>query len=97
MKIDLEKAYDMMDWNFIEKVLWEFNFSDKWVKLIMICVTLGESSILWNGETLNALKPICGLRQGDPLSPYLFVLCFEYLSNLINDKVNSKDWVGIKA
>ena len=63
----------------------------------MMCVTQWETSILWNGEALNAFKPACGLRQWDHFSPYLFVLCLEYLSNLINDKVNSKDWVGIKA
>ena len=67
------------------------------MKLIMTCVTHGSTAILWNGETLNKFNPSRGLRQGDPLSPYLFVLCQEYLSNIINDKVISKDWLGIKA
>ena len=97
IKIDLEKAYDRISWRFLKKVLENFNFSRNSVNLIMSCVAKGETSILWNGEKTDPFFPSRGLRQGDPLSPYLFVLCLEYLSNLINTKVESKDWIGIKA
>ena len=63
----------------------------------MSCVTKGETSILWNGKPLQPLSNERGLRQDDPLSPCLFVLCLEFLSNLINEAVESKNWIGIKA
>lgn len=96
-KIDLEKAYERIEWNFLEKVLFNFNFNENLIKLIMACVTKGSTSIIWNGETLNAFKPTRGLKQGDSLSPRIFVLCLEYLSTIINEKVNAKYWIGIKS
>lgn len=65
--------------------------------MIMSCVTGGSFSVLWNGEVLEAFKPKGGLRQGDPISPYLFVLCMERLSNMIVGRNMDKEWVGIKA
>lgn len=63
---DLEKAYDRIDWNFLEKVLINFNLNDKWVK--QWHVSYKEALFfLWNGETLNEFKPTRGLGQGDPL------------------------------
>lgn len=89
-KIDLEKAYDRISWSFLEKCLDSFKFDKNWIKLVMSCVTQGETSILWNGEPLQPLSNERGLREGDPFSPYLFVLCLEYLSNFINEVVDSK-------
>ncbi|KAG8382646.1 hypothetical protein BUALT_Bualt05G0099000 [Buddleja alternifolia] len=51
-----------------------------------------QLSILWNGEPLELIQPRCGLRQGDPLSPYLFVLCMERLSYMIDEKVQKAEW-----
>ncbi|CAL5362434.1 unnamed protein product [Camellia sinensis] len=96
-KIDLEKAYDRLSWEFIRDTLIEFNMNENWIHLIMSCVTNTNSVVLWNGEILEGIKNERGLRQGDPLSPYLFVLCMERLSNMINSKVNSGQWQGIKA
>lgn len=96
MKLDLEKAYDRVSWPFLEDTLVEFNFPSNLVKLIMFCVRNARSQILWNGEPLEAFQHTCGLRQGDPLSPYLFVLCMERLSYIINEKVNRKKWHPIK-
>lgn len=56
-----------------------------------------ETSILWNGEPLQPISNGRGLRQGNPPSPYLFVLCLEHLSNLINEAVDNNRWIGIKA
>lgn len=96
-KIDLEKAYDRISWTFLAKTLIDFNFLRKWVDLVMNYVTHTSLSILWNGSPLPDFKPTCGLRQGDPLSPYLFVLCMEKLSHMINMEVERKKWKGLKA
>lgn len=63
----------------------------------MSCVTNFSTAIIWNGEPLEEFSPQRGLRQGDPLSPYLFVLCMERLSALINTKVQEGNWKGIKV
>ncbi|CAL5382784.1 unnamed protein product [Camellia sinensis] len=94
-KIDLEKAYDNISWEFLEQTLFEFNFDCKFIEMVMNCVTNLSTAILWNGEPLEEFKPSKGLRQGDPLSPYLFVLCMERLSNMINHRVEAKDWRGL--
>jgi hypothetical protein len=62
----------------------------------MHCVTSSSISILWNGNKLPPFKPSHGLRQGDPLSPYLFILCMEKLSIAINKVVLQGDWNPIK-
>lgn len=61
----------------------------------MFTLTYNEFSILWNGEKLPLFKPSRGLRQGDPLSPYLFVLCLEKLSHLINEAVSMGQWIPL--
>jgi hypothetical protein len=58
----------------------------------MHCVTSSTYSILWNGNKMLPFKPTHGLRQGDPLSPYLFILCMEKLSVAINDAVLQRAW-----
>lgn len=78
-KIDLEKAYDKILWEFLQKVLEIFYFPPQWIKLIMSRVTQEETSILWNGGILPPIKSGRGLRQENSLSPYLFVLSLEYL------------------
>ena len=86
IKIDLEQAYDRMEWCFIHKALHPFHFPQNLIKVIMSCVTSTKVSILFNGGKLEAFSPSRGLRQGDPLSPYLFILCMEYLGHLIEKK-----------
>ncbi|KAL5831019.1 hypothetical protein ACOSQ4_016373 [Xanthoceras sorbifolium] len=86
-KIDLMKAYDKLQWGFIREVLTEIGIEGKILELIMFCVTSVEYKVVLNGELSEAFKPSCGIRQGDPLSPYIFVLCMEKLSHLIEQKV----------
>ncbi|XP_057443884.1 uncharacterized protein LOC130736046 [Lotus japonicus] len=95
-KIDLEKAYDSVSWPFLQDTLMRFGFSERLVSLIMRCVTGSKLSILWNGSRLPSFKPGRGLRQGDPLSPYLFVLCMERLSLSIQRSVEVGDWKPIR-
>nr|KYP46578.1 Transposon TX1 uncharacterized [Cajanus cajan] len=85
LKIDLEKAYDRINWNFLQATLWRFGFPERIIKLIMWGVTNSSLSVLWNGSKLPSFAPTRGLRQGDPLSPYLFVLCMERLALRINE------------
>lgn len=59
-------------------------FNDRWVGLIMVCVSLVSYSILVNGHSQLSFMPTKGLKLGDPLSPYLFILCVESLSNLLS-------------
>lgn len=95
-KIDFEKAYDSVDWHFLRNTLNDFGFPPSIVKLVMNCTTSTSLSLKWNGEKLESFKPNKGLRQGDPMSPYLFVPCMEKLPLLIQEKVNDRKWMPIR-
>lgn len=62
IKIDLEKAYDRLSWQFIEDTLREAGFNDVWVKNVMGCITTTRLGVIWNGEQLNWIKPTRGVR-----------------------------------
>jgi len=91
-KIDLEKAFDNINWDFLRSCLCDYGFPDTTIKLIMHCFTSSSFSILWNGNKLPPFHPSHGLRQGDPLSLYLFILCMEKLSSAINNAVHQGNW-----
>lgn len=97
IKIDLTKAYDHIEWSFIHKALKAFHFPQMLIDLIMSCVTTTSISLLFNGSKLDFFKPTRGIRQGDPLSPYLFILCMEYLGSLIEKECVAKRWIPMKA
>ena len=83
LKIDLEKAYDNLEWSFIRDMLIRFNFPLDIIDIIMSCIFTVSTSILFNGEALDPIYPSRGIRQGDLLSSYLFILCMELLGQLI--------------
>ncbi|KAL5566496.1 hypothetical protein UlMin_029660 [Ulmus minor] len=87
MKIDIQKAYDRLSWQFLEAVLKAFGFHPKWIQWIVTCCSTPKMTLLLNGAPVRSFFPKRGLRQGDPLSLYLFILCMEVLSHLINKKV----------
>ena len=97
IKVDLEKAYDRLEWCFIHKVLQAYHFPQNIIKVIMSCVNSTKISILFSGGALEAFNPSRGLRQGDPISPYLFILCMEYLGHLIDKKCMEGVWKPLKA
>ncbi|XP_025635616.1 uncharacterized protein [Arachis hypogaea] len=96
IKIDLEKAYDRIKWSFVRDTLLEVGFPNHIIKLIMSCISTARMRVLWNGEELDEFFPSRGIRQGDPLSPYIFVLCIERLSQLVNAAVDHGFWKPIK-
>ena len=97
IKIDLEKAYDRLEWSFIRLTLQYFNLPQCWIDLIMSCISSSYLSILVNGEKTDSFAPSLGIHQGDPLSPYIFILCMEYLAWLIEVEVTNGSWKGIKV
>ena len=97
VKLDLERAYDRLEWNFIHKVLQAFHFPPKLIQVIMSCILSTNISILVNGRMLESFEPSRGIRQGDPLSLYIFILCMEYLSHLIEQKCVEGAWIHFKA
>lgn len=87
IKVDMEKAYDRVRWSFLAETLCLTGMPDDLVALIMHCVSSVSMKVLWNGEQSATFHPKRGLRQGDPLFPYLFVLYMERLAFLIKDEV----------
>ncbi|GAU38532.1 hypothetical protein TSUD_320040 [Trifolium subterraneum] len=97
VKVDLSKAYDKISWEFIWRILCEIKLPVNMVNLIMHAVTSIETNVKWNGARAEYFRPQRGIRQGDPISPYLFVLCMDKLSHLILHVVNQGAWRGIQA
>jgi hypothetical protein len=82
------KAYDRVDWGFSEGALKRLGFHCKWVRWIMECVTIVRYSVCFNNVPLEPFIPTGGLRQGDPLSPYLFLFVADALSKLVQHEVD---------
>jgi len=83
MKLDTSKAYDNVEWVFLEKIMEKMGFNERWIALISMCIRSVSCSILLNGQPHGFIVPERGLRQGDPLSPYLFLLVTEGLHSLL--------------
>ncbi|GJX28595.1 RNA-directed DNA polymerase, eukaryota, reverse transcriptase zinc-binding domain protein [Tanacetum coccineum] len=90
-KIDLQKAYDTISWNFLMSILGLFGFHEKMVHWIMSCVTSAKFSINVSGERIGYFKGGRGLRQGDPISLYLFTLVMEVLTLIIKKNIESAE------
>ena len=74
IKLDMNKAYGKMEWGFIKQVMEKIGFHEKWIKLIMHCITFVSYSILVNSVAYGCIIPMRDLHQGDPISPYIFLL-----------------------
>ena len=97
IKVDLEKAYDKLEWSFIWETLLKENLHKGLVDLIMNCVTSTTTSVLFNGGNLESFWPSQGIQQGDPLSLYIFILSMEVVDHLIEEKCRDKKWIPVKA
>ena len=85
LKLDISKAYDCMDWDYLRVVMVKMGFNAWWIQWMSMCVEAVDYFVLVNNEKVGPIIPGRGLRQGDPLSPYLFIICAESFSSLIRD------------
>ncbi|WJZ98952.1 hypothetical protein VitviT2T_017438 [Vitis vinifera] len=94
-KLDIEKAYDSINWKFLLKVLQKMGFGSKWVGWMWSCLSSAKFSVLVNGVPAGFFPSTKGLRQRDPLSPYLFVMGMEVLDVLIRRAVEGGFFSGV--
>ena len=96
IKVDMKKAYDRMEWSFLWDVMEAFGFNSRFINLIRECISSASFRILLNGTLLERFTPSRRLRQGDPLSPYLFILGAEVLYIIIAKAESGGSLYGIK-
>lgn len=97
IKIDLEKAYDRLEWDFIEETMRDAGLPQSLVLVIMKMVSSGSCRLIWNGEMTDALRPSRGLKEDDPLSPYLLILFMKKLGQWIQRRVEEGRLREVKA
>lgn len=97
IKLDMSKAFGRIEWNFLKAVLHQLGFHADWIQLIDQCISTATISILLNGTPGKAFTQPRGLQQGDPLSPYLSILCMEAFSRMSNNAEKQGRIHGIKA
>ncbi|GJX56907.1 RNA-directed DNA polymerase, eukaryota [Tanacetum coccineum] len=94
-KVDFSKAYDSVRWDFLDEVLCSFGFGSKWRSWITGSLSSGKASVLVNGSPTSEFHFHCGLKQGDPLAPYLFLLVMESLHHSFSRVVEAGFFKGI--
>ena len=97
LKLDMSKTYNRVEWSCLERIMQKLGFIEKWIGLIMQCLCSVTYAIKINGVPRGRIIPSRGLRQGDPLSPYLFILCAEGLSAMLHQAVQGKRLRGISV
>ena len=95
VKLDMSKAYDRVECHFLRVMMQKMGFCSRWINWIMKCVETVSYSFNINGEVKEYIVPERGIRQGDPLSPYLFLLCSKGFSNLLKRVEEEKKISGL--
>jgi hypothetical protein len=85
--LDMEKAFDKMEWHFLLSILQKLGFHPRWIHWIRLCISTSSFSVLLNGSPFGLFSPSRGLRQGDPLSPFLFIIGSEEISRLLHSSL----------
>ena len=96
IKLDLSKAYDIISWPYLLAILKAFGFDSRWLQLLQSFISTPNLSILLNGIPSQPFNISRGLRQGDPLSPFLFILVAEGLGRLIKAYLREGQVQGLK-
>ena len=95
MKLDISKAYDRVEWDFLEKMMLPLGLDEQWVHLAMETVTTTSYFVLINGDPRGFINPSRGIKQGNHLSPYLFLMCAEGMSTMLWRAKERKQLQGI--
>lgn len=97
LKLDLEKAYDRLEWSFVEETLTDACIPRKLIRVILKIFQGSSCRLLWNREATKDFKPTRRLQQGNPLSLYIFVMCMQRLSSWIQKEVDTGRWKSLKT
>ena len=95
IKLDMIKAFDRVEWECLARIMQKLEFHDRWISIIMMCISTVSYSVLINGKPKGEIIPSRGIRQGDPLSPFLFLLCAEGLSAMLQKEERLGNIKGI--